>query len=73
MLQCGGFLGLFILSMYGYEKGIEITPGIVNGIKLLFSIIPAIFILICGVILLFYPVNEKLLATIEIELNERKK
>lgn len=69
----GGFLGLFILGRYGYEKGIEITPEISKGIKMLFSIIPAIFILISGIILKFYPISDKLLATIELELDQRKK
>jgi GPH family glycoside/pentoside/hexuronide:cation symporter len=69
----GGFLGLYILGQYGYEKDVVITAEIVNGIKVLFSIIPAAFIFICGLILFFYPVNEKMLATIELDLNERKK
>ncbi len=69
----GGFLGLYILGKYGYEKGVEITPEIVGGIKFLFSVIPAFFILICGVLLFFYPIDEKLLEKIELDLNERKK
>jgi GPH family glycoside/pentoside/hexuronide:cation symporter len=69
----GGFLGLYLLGLYGYDKDAAITPEVINGIKLLFSIIPAGFILICGIILFFYPVNDKLLATIEMDLNERKK
>ena len=69
----GGFLGLYLLGEYGYEKGAEITPEIIDGIKFLFSVVPAIFILISGVLLFFYPVDEKLLETIELELNERKK
>ena len=68
----GGFLGLFILGQYGYIKGAAITPGIAHGIKQLFSIIPAAFMFVCGIILFFYPVNEKLLSTIEQDLNERK-
>jgi GPH family glycoside/pentoside/hexuronide:cation symporter len=69
----GGFLGLYLLGLYGYDKHASITPEVIKGIKLLFSIIPAGFILICGIILFFYPVNDKLLATIEMDLNERKK
>lgn len=69
----GGFLGLYLLGGYGYEKGAEITPEIIDGIKFLFSVVPAIFILFSGALLFFYPVDEKLLETIEIELNERKK
>jgi GPH family glycoside/pentoside/hexuronide:cation symporter len=68
----GGFLGLYILGQYGYVKDEPITPEIIHGIKLLFSIIPAGFILVCGIILFFYPVNEKLLAKIELDLKERK-
>lgn len=69
----GGFLGLYILGRYGYEKGVEITPEIQDGIKFLFSVIPAVFILICGVLLFLYPINENLLEEIELDLNERKK
>ncbi len=69
----GGFLGLYILGQYGYHKDVTITPEIMNGIKLLFSIIPAAFILVCGFVLYFYPINDKLLAQIELDLNERKK
>lgn len=68
----GGFFGLFMLGQYGYVKGEEITPGAVDGIKQLFSLIPAAFILICGIIMFFYPVSEKLLVSIEMDLKERK-
>lgn len=68
----GGFLGLFILGKYGYVKDAPITPETTNGIKLLFSIIPAGFILVCGIVLCFYPINEKLLAKIEVDLKKRK-
>ncbi len=69
----GGFLALFLLGQYGYQKDAPITPEIMGGIKVLFSLIPAAFMLICAVILFFYPVNDKLLMTIELDLNERKK
>ncbi|MFO7657710.1 MAG: MFS transporter, partial [Bacteroidales bacterium] len=68
----GGFLGLFILGHYGYAKNVPVTPETISGIKLLFSLIPAGFILICGVILYFYPLNEEMLATIETDLKARK-
>jgi GPH family glycoside/pentoside/hexuronide:cation symporter len=68
----GGFLGLYILGQYGYVKNEPITPEIINGIKLLFSLIPAGFILVCGIILFFYPISEKLLTTIETDLKQRK-
>jgi len=69
----GGFLALFLLGLYGYEKQAAITPEVANGIKVLFSIVPACFILVCGIMFYFYPINDKLLAQIELDLKERKK
>ncbi len=68
----GGFLGLHFLGQFGYAKDAPITPEIISGIKVLFSIVPAAFLLVCGILLFFYPVTEKMLATIETELQERK-
>jgi GPH family glycoside/pentoside/hexuronide:cation symporter len=68
----GGFLALNLLGQFGYIKGEPITPEIHNGIKLLFSLIPAGFLAVCGILLFFYPVNDKLLATIEYDLKTRK-
>lgn len=68
----GGFLGLFILGLYGFDKDIPATPQVIGGIKTLFSVIPAAFIFICGVILFFYPIDEKMLEKIEIDLKESK-
>jgi glycoside/pentoside/hexuronide:cation symporter, GPH family len=69
----GGFLALFLLGLYGYNKQEPITPEVVNGIKILFSIIPACFIMVCGIMFYFYPINDKLLVQIEKDLSERKK
>lgn len=71
-VAAGGFLGLFILGHYGYVKDAPITPETAHGIRLLFSLIPSGFILVCGILLCFYPVNERLLARIEVDLKERK-
>ncbi len=68
----GGFLQLRLLDAFGYEANVAQSPEALLGIKLLFSVIPAAFILICGITLCFYPVTEKLLATIEVDLKERK-
>jgi GPH family glycoside/pentoside/hexuronide:cation symporter len=71
-IAIGGFLGLYILGRYGYVKDMDMTPEVMQGIRTLFSLIPAGFILICGILLCFYPVNERLLQTIEIDLKNRK-
>ena len=68
----GGFLILFLLGLFGYAKNVEITSGISHGIKLLFTFIPAGFMLVCGILLYFYPINDKLLYQIESDLKERK-
>jgi GPH family glycoside/pentoside/hexuronide:cation symporter len=69
----GGFLGLYFLGLFGYSKGVTNTPEVINGIKLLFSVIPAAFILVCSIMLYFYPINDKLLTQIVTDLNKRKK
>lgn len=68
----GGWLQLRLLDAFGYEANVAQSSEAVMGIKLLFSVIPAAFILICGIFLCFYPINEKLLVTIEVDLKERK-
>ncbi len=68
----GGFLLLKLLDVFGYVANQPQTPEAVRGIKMLFSLIPAGFILVCGIILLFYPISERLLATIETDLKQRK-
>ncbi len=67
----GGFLGLYLLGQFGYDKELPITPEVIGGIKLLFSVIPAGFMVLCSAFLLFYPVNEKLLEQIEADLKDR--
>jgi GPH family glycoside/pentoside/hexuronide:cation symporter len=69
----GGFLQLHLLDAFGYKPNVAQTPGAVTGIKLLFSVIPAAIIIVCGIVLFFYPINESLLAKIEVDLNERKR
>ena len=71
-LALGGFLLLQLLDVFGYVAKQPQTPEAIRGIKLLFSLIPAAFILVCGITLFFYPVNNKLLAQIEVDLKERK-
>jgi GPH family glycoside/pentoside/hexuronide:cation symporter len=71
-LALGGFLLLRLLDVFGYVANQPQTPEAIRGIKLLFSVIPASFVLVSGIILCFYPINEKLLAKIEVDLKERK-
>ncbi|MBN2180494.1 MAG: MFS transporter [Sedimentisphaerales bacterium] len=68
----GGFLNLQALGRFGYVANVPQILRATHGIKLLFSLIPASIILVCGVVLFFYPINNKLLEKIEIDLKERK-
>lgn len=68
----GGYLNLKFLAAFGYVANAAQTAESIRGIRLLFSMIPAAFILICGIVLCFYPISEKLLAKIEVDLKERK-
>lgn len=68
----GGYLNLRLLDSFGYVANVAQTPEAVRGIRLLFSIIPAAFIFVCGLVLCLYPINEKLMAKIEVDLKERK-
>ncbi len=69
----GGFLGLYFLGLFGYSKAATNTPEVINGIKLLISIIPAAFILVCSIMLYFYPINDRILTQIVTDLEKRKK
>ncbi len=71
-IAVGGFLTLMLLGVFHYVPHQVQTPESIRGIKLLFSVIPGIFALICGLVLIFYPINEPMLRKIEEELKERK-
>ncbi len=68
----GGFMSLQALDRFGYVANVPQTLRATHGIKLLFSLIPAAIILVCGLVLCFYPISKKLMARIEVELKERK-
>ena len=74
----GGYMQLKLLDFFKYIAPTDDVPNpiqsleTVNGIKLLLSIIPAGFLLVCAVMLCFYPITEKLLKTIEEDLEARK-
>ena len=61
------------MGLTGFEAGIDQTENAKFGIDLAFSIIPAAMLLPGGIALLFYRLDRQTLATIEIELAERRK
>jgi GPH family glycoside/pentoside/hexuronide:cation symporter len=68
----GGFLQLQLLAAFGYQANVAQTPEALRGIKMLLSVIPAGFLLLCGIVMLFYPISESLLVQIEQDLKARK-
>ena len=68
----GGFLQLQLLAAFGYQANVAQTPQALQGIKMLFSVLPAGFLLLCGVTMLFYPISESLLVRIEQDLKARE-
>lgn len=72
-LGFGGAIGGWILEAYGYVANVEQTPTALTGIQLSASIYPAICFGIAAVCLLLYPITTKDLATIQRDLEERRK
>lgn len=67
----GGSLTLFLLGQFGYDSDLPATPEVIKGIKLLFSVIPAGFMLVSVLVLFAYPISEKMLTQIEEDLKAR--
>ena len=71
-IAIGGPLTMAILAAHHYVPNQAQTPEAITGIKLLFSVIPAVLSLVYGLILIFYPINEAKLLQIEADLKARK-
>jgi GPH family glycoside/pentoside/hexuronide:cation symporter len=67
----GGPVAIWLLAQFGYQAGVIQTPHALHGILLLFTILPAVGFLLIAVGLLFYPLNEARMKTIQGELQEK--
>jgi len=68
-----GAVTLAILNLYNYDgQALEKTPEMLEGIRLNMSIVPAVFVLIGIIALLFYPLNKTKMDTIQTELERRR-
>lgn len=70
-LTLGGTFVGWILGWYGFEAGAVQTEETLTGIRMLMSFYPAIFGIIGGAIMLFYPLNDKKMIEIETDLTKR--
>ncbi len=71
-IAIGGFFTLKMLAAFHYVPNQAQTPEAIMGIKLLFSVIPAVLSAVYGLLLIFYPINETFLLQIESDLKARK-
>ncbi|OIV43777.1 MFS transporter [Flavobacterium johnsoniae] len=62
----------WLLGYYGFQANVEQTAVTQNGIQLMLSILPAIAATISVAFILFYPLSEEKLQTIEQDLNEKR-
>lgn len=68
----GGVIVMGLLSMYGFVADQPQTEESVLGIRMAISVIPGLIAILAAVLLLFYPLNDKLVYNIEKELKKRK-
>lgn len=71
-LTLGGALVGWMLGAHGFVAGVEQAEEALVGIRLLMSFYPAVFGIIGGLIMFFYPLNDKMMVTIEEDLTNRR-
>jgi GPH family glycoside/pentoside/hexuronide:cation symporter len=69
----GAYLALTLMSQVGFQPNEAQNPDSLRGLLLLFSLIPAGLGIVSMLISLAYPLNDKRVAEIELELGERRK
>lgn len=71
-LAVGGAFVVWMLGFYGFQANQEQSATTLQGIRLLMSIFPSLFGLVGVVLMLFYPLNEKVMGDVERELAARR-
>lgn len=66
----GGALAGWLLGYYGFQANVEQTVTAQNGIRMMLSFFPAIGTLLGVVFMLVYPLNEKMMEKISLELEK---
>ncbi len=74
--KIGGALGAasagWLLAWFGFQANVAESPGVLRGIVLLMSLVPAAIGALSFVLVLFYPLNERKLSEIAAELQVRR-
>jgi GPH family glycoside/pentoside/hexuronide:cation symporter len=68
----GGPVAVWLLAQFGYQASVAQTPHALQGILLLFTVIPAAGFLLTGLGLVFYPLNEARMKKLQGELQVRQ-
>jgi len=71
-LTLGGAIIGWVLAAYNFEPNVTQSADSLIGIKLLISVFPAIFGIVGGLLMIFYPITNKLLIEIEEDLRARR-
>lgn len=71
-LTLGGAIVGWVLAFYGFQANQVQSGDAINGIILLMTIFPAIMGIIGGIIMIFYPLNNKMMVKIEEDLTARR-
>lgn len=72
-LTFGGAIVGWMLGWYGFvEGGVAQGTETLSGIRLLMSFYPAVFGIVGGLIMFFYPLNDQTMVTIEKDLTSRR-
>jgi GPH family glycoside/pentoside/hexuronide:cation symporter len=69
----GAFVALTLMSQVGFQPNQAQSEGSLQGLVLLFSLVPAGFGILAIIIAFFYPLNDKRVDQIVQELMERRK
>lgn len=71
-LAVGAGLSGYILSFFGFIANQDQTDSAMMGIRLMFCVFPAVLAILSAVSILFYRIDSKLVAKIEVELQQRR-
>jgi len=72
-IALAGSIQAWILDSFGFIANVAQSAAALNGIKLLMSIFPAIAGIIAVALMVFYPLNNKMMVQIEKDLTARRK
>jgi GPH family glycoside/pentoside/hexuronide:cation symporter len=68
----GGALPGFMLAWFGFVANAVQTDSAIAGIRLMFNVLPAVFFLGGGLMMIFYRIDRATLTRVETELHERR-